>query len=718
MSPCINVADTYTPTKRGLIRDVAKTYDILGWIAPTVLAMKILYQSLWKTGHDWDEGVPSSLADQHAQWRLELPLLKNRTVPRCYKLPHQTALTTQLHAFSDASMKAYGAVVYCRTTYRDHAPLITLITAKTKVAKIDPPTVPRLELCGAVLLVKLLTATAKVLGVPPEHWHAWSDSSIVLAWLDGQPRQFNQYVFNRVSFILQATSPQHWRHVPTAENPADCASTGIMPGELLQHTLWWNGLTWLHQDPYPEPPQPPRRTVEPLEMRAIHIVVPSHTLVDRIQGLSSNYHTTLAITAWCLRFVDRLLHGRPQPDLRTRQLTGTDITRARDWILKENQTRNFPKEKRALERRLDIPPTSRLKALNPLLDSTHLLRVGGRLANSSLTSSQQHPIIGDSKDTIIIQCFEHIHVSLCHCGPSLLLGYTGAHLHILGARRLSRKICSQCKTCRRVAPKWTTQLMGELPAQRIQPAEAFTHTGMDFAEPFHIKMGYVRRPVQLEAHICIFVCLTFKAVHLEVVSDQTTKAFQVCLQRFISRRNCPQHLYSDNGPNFIGAKNELKRLYAWLRSSTTDEDIQHYLLSRHGVTWHNSPPAAPHFGGLWESAVCSMKKHLKRVMGKTLYTFEELTTISCQVEACLNSRPLLPLTSHSQDGLTTLTASHFLLYNNPSSYPEDPRIPENPDLLKRWKHCQAVVQHFWQRWSREYLSTSNPGPNGNTSLPI
>ena len=132
------------------------------------------------------------------------------------RLPHQTPLTTELHAFSDASMKAYGAVVYCRTTYRDHPPVITLVTAKTKVAKIDPPTVPRLELCGTVLLVKLLTTTAKILGVPAEHWHAWSDSSIVLAWLDGQPRQFKQYVFNRISFILQATSPHHWKHVPTA----------------------------------------------------------------------------------------------------------------------------------------------------------------------------------------------------------------------------------------------------------------------------------------------------------------------------------------------------------------------------------------------------------------------------------------------------------------------------------------------------------------------
>ena len=207
----------------------------------------------------------------------------------------------------------------------------------------------------------------------------------------------------------------------------------------------------------------------------------------------------------------------------------------------------------------------------------------------------------------------------------------------------------------------------------------------------------------LKAYLCIFVCLTFKAVHIEVVSDQTTSAFLACLQRFISRRSCPTHIYSDNGSNFTGAKNQLKALYAWLQQETTDEDIQHFLLSHHGITWHNSPPSAPHFGGLWESAVRSAKKHLTRVFGSALYSFEELTTISCQVEACLNSRPLLPTTSHNQDGLATLTASHFLLYSSPTAYPEDPRLPDRPDLLRKWNHCQTVVQHFWQRWSREYL---------------
>ena len=209
MSPAITVSPTYTSTKRGIFRDVSKTYDVLGWIAPTVVLMKILFQSLWKTGQDWDDEVPHELASQHSLWRQQLPLLKQRTLPRHYALPDRAPLTQELHAFCDASLKAYGAVVYCRTTYRDHPPVIVLVTAKTKVAKIDPPTVPRLELCGAVLLVKLLTSAAKTLNIPSSHWHAWTGSSIVLAWLDGQPRQFKQYVSNRVSVILQSTSPHH-----------------------------------------------------------------------------------------------------------------------------------------------------------------------------------------------------------------------------------------------------------------------------------------------------------------------------------------------------------------------------------------------------------------------------------------------------------------------------------------------------------------------------
>ena len=136
MSPSISVPISYRPTKRGLISDVSRTYDILGWIAPAVLSMKLVYQQLWKTGHDWDEEVPADLLILHKKWRSELPTLAEKQMPRCYSLPNFKIKHQELHGFSDASKVAYGAVVYCRTTYHDHPPSVSLVTAKTKVAKI------------------------------------------------------------------------------------------------------------------------------------------------------------------------------------------------------------------------------------------------------------------------------------------------------------------------------------------------------------------------------------------------------------------------------------------------------------------------------------------------------------------------------------------------------------------------------------------------------
>ena len=138
--------------------------------------MKILYQQLWQRGHEWDKDVPPDLVDQHARWREQLPLLAQKQMPRCYSIPELPCLTQELHGFSDASMKAYGAVIFIRSTYQHHSPVVSLVTSKTKVAKLKPPTVPRLELCGAVLLTKLLITVAEVLGISDEHVHAWTES--------------------------------------------------------------------------------------------------------------------------------------------------------------------------------------------------------------------------------------------------------------------------------------------------------------------------------------------------------------------------------------------------------------------------------------------------------------------------------------------------------------------------------------------------------------
>ena len=160
----------------------------------------------------------------------------------------------------------------------------------------------------------------------------------------------------------------------------------------------------------------------------------------------------------------------------------------------------------------------------------------------------------------------YLHVVLGHCGPTLLLSSLGRRFHVVNARRLTRSTCSQCKICRKAAPRTQPQQLGELPADRVTTTPAFQTTGIDYAGPFTLKRGHTRKPTYIKAYLALFVCLSTKAVHIEVVSDLTTAAFVAALKRLVARRGCPTTIHSDNGSNFIGARNQLQQLYSFLQS--------------------------------------------------------------------------------------------------------------------------------------------------------
>ena len=231
-------------TKRTVVSDIAKTYDVLGWFSPTVIKAKILLQRLWELKVDWDEPVPLTIRNVWLQWRSELKFLSQKHIPRCYFAKGAHVTSMELHGFCDASEYAYAGVVYLRMINSDGTVHITLVTAKTKVAPIKRLTIPRLELCGAHLLAQLLHHV-KVFNLPLNCVYAWTDSTIVLNWLIGSPRRFKTYVGNRVSCIMELIAPHRWSHMNGVENPADYASRSLLPSELLHHELRWNGPNWL-----------------------------------------------------------------------------------------------------------------------------------------------------------------------------------------------------------------------------------------------------------------------------------------------------------------------------------------------------------------------------------------------------------------------------------------------------------------------------------------
>ena len=245
--------------------------------------------------------------------------------------------------------------------------------------------------------------------------------------------------------------------------------------------------------------------------------------------------------------------------------------------------------------------------------------------------------------------------------------------------------------------------MGQLPLERVTPDIVFGNVGVDYAGPIQIKYGHVCKPAIVKAYICVFVSLSVKAVHLEMVSDLTTDAFISALRRFVACRGKPKLIWSDHGSNFVGAQKELRELFEFLKQQRKQNIISDFCSAQH-IQWRYTPEKAPHFGGLWESAVKSMKYHLKRTTANIKLTFEECATVISQVEACLNSRPLVAIHS-DDDGLEALTPGHFLIGRPIEALPDPSFSYRAISLLHRWHLCQAIVQQFWQRWSQEYLAS-------------
>lgn len=692
-----------TITKRKLLSDASKLFDPCGLLSPIIIKPKIMMQKVWKTGIDWDSQVNKEIQSEWTDYKNELPLIENIKLNRwLHTLPNSIKT---LHGFSDSSEQAYAASIYIVQT-SENVTTSTLLCSKTRVAPIEPTSIPRLELCGAVLLAVLMNKVAKNLKIPEDNVYLWTDSSAVWTWFQAHPSNWKSYVAHRVQEIHSYYPAKHWRHVRTHDNPADIASRGVFASQLVENSLWFSGPSWLVLEkkywPKIELALPSGVNLE--KNTKINIAVTQSTPCEMEFLLRfSNLTRLLRVTARILRLTHRF--RKEKSELKSDYVTTIELQRAKFAWVKYIQSLYFSKEIAELQTNKVVSEKSSLKALNPKLNKNGILIVDGRLQYAQLPDKQRHPMILPANSHFTRLIINWAHITTLHGTIHLTLARTRQEYWILNARNKVKSFIHECVTCYRQKPKPMNQLMAPLPMIKSSPARAFAHCGLDFAGPIEIKSSERRNAPTIKGYICVFVCMVSKACHLELVGDLTTQKFIMALRRLIGRRGICHDIYCDCGTNFQGASHELPRLFLQA-TSTVAQEIAH-LFASDGINFHFNPPSAPNWGGQWEAYVKLTKHHLRRMTTSKKLTFEEMSTLLVQIECCINSRPLCSITSDPND-LDPLTPAHLLIGEPLNVLPEPSLLSLNDYTLDRFQTIQKSFQLFWKRFFTEYLHTLHP----------
>ncbi|XP_075161791.1 uncharacterized protein LOC142234512 [Haematobia irritans] len=689
-----NVEEKEICTKREVLSTIAKFFDPCGWLAPIIVVAKLIMQQVWLDKIGWDDTLKPVTNMNWKNFAKNNSVIDTISVPRW--IHYSPSSTIEIHGFCDASESAYAATLYVRVEDGDRIDTF-LLAAKTRVAPIKKISLPRLELCGAVMLSKLANTIIPNLQIPEISTHFWTDSMIVLAWLQKPPCSWSAFVGNRVSEILENVGSENWSHVDSESNPADVASRGCSPDELKTHTLWWTGPSWLK---LPKDHWPKHQINSEMNLEAKQVkVLATSTFEDPLTRFSS-LPRAYRVLSYVMRFWRNT--GTNRLRISSEEITGSELLDIKNRLIILTQKHYFVEEYSALTQKKRLSPNSQLLPFNPFIDAKGFLRSNGRLVQSpALTYNERHPILIPYDSRFARLFVEFVHKVTMHGGNQLMIRVIRSEFWIFRLKQLVKKVIHNCRTCALHQHKTQTQIMASLPPERTMLSRPFRNTGVDFAGPFGIKSITARACLITKGYVCIFVCFATRAIHLEATSDLSTQSFIAALDRFIGRRGCPEKIFSDNGKNFVGAAELIKKDRIAFMKSIQDTTVQRHV--HQNLEWKFIPPGAPHMGGLWEAGVKSFKTHLRKTMPKMNFTFEELSTILARIEACLNSRPINPV-SDDPSSLEPLTPGHFLV-GSPLLAPAEPDVSEDDiTLSNRWKRLKIISQIFCQRWKSEYLN--------------
>ena len=371
-------------------------------------------------------------------------------------------------------------------------------------------------------------------------------------------------------------------------------------------------------------------------------------------------------------------------------------------IIHSAQQTSFSQEMKDLKDKphSHVKERSTIHKLDPFLDPTGILRVGGRLQQSSLSPNLRHPVILPKDNHVSVLIARHIHEKSHQGRGSTMNAIRQSGYWIIGCKDIVARITHKCCMCRKLRGQLEVQKMASLPSDRTESVPPFTYCAVDFFGPFTIRI----KRSDVPRYGVLFTCLTSRAIHLEVAESLDTDAFLNALRRFIAIRGPIRHLRCDRSTNFVGAKNVLERELALLDS----DKVKTFLLHENCDVFEfkMNPPSASHMGGVWERQVRTVRSVLQPMMEKTGTQLDDdlLRTIFYEVMAIVNCKPLS--IDCLYDPFSEVLSPNQLLTMKTKVVLPPPGNFVQQDLYsaKRWRRAQYVLNLFWSKWQAEYLS--------------
>ena len=601
--------------------------------------------------------------------------------------------------FCDASEKAYGTCIYLMSRGAT-GPQVRLVTSKVRVAPLKKISLPRLELLSALLGARLLNFVINAFQLPgATPYLCFTDSMIAKAWIQGNPPKWKQFVRNRVQEIIDLTCPTKWCHCPGKDNPADLLTRGVKASALISSELWLQGPNFVI-DEETRPLSDAHLSVEDSqllkeeELKCVSVTVAASVsqslfAYERFGSFTKLLNTVVLV----LRFVKEL-RAKCRPDLRGEQISSDQ---ARKFILKDEQKRKYQSEINDLQRDGSVNSHSSLFKLSPFLDEEGFIRINGRLSEApALSYEEKHPMILPKCHVTYI-LVKGQHILLKHAGVDTLISSLRCQYWIVSARSLAKQVVRQCVRCRRFDGRPLTQVTAPLPHDRVTQSPPFSVTGLDHAGPL-----YSSDTGEQKLYILLFTCAVTRALHLEIVDSLSLDDFLLAFRRFVARRALPNIIYSDNARTFEAAKSLLQTYFG--------KEI---------LWWKNICPLSPNWGGWWERLVRTVKSALKKTLGKSSVSRKELETTLSEIEACVNSRPLMYVAEKGKIS----TPSHFLIgRGTPLTSMELEQLEHVANLSARKEFEDGITKGFWELWKVEYLRNLPPlthmGKRATDSLKI